>query len=123
MSTKLVIIIVFSVSFLYLFGPLLLSFPIKFFTKLVTQRRMKKFNPEKITCPACGYRGDKRSDFNSMHISFKRTRGQEQAALECTCLRCGAQPFVPLLKPASQWLPNISLEELKAATRADSPAS
>lgn len=98
----------------YLFGPWLLSFPVKTFTRYTIERKRKKYNPELITCPACGYRGDKRSDFKSVNVEFKRTLGEEKGALECTCFRCGAQPLMPLYSPADKWLPNISIEELKS---------
>ena len=115
-NMNLVIIIV-SVCLLYLIGPWSLSVFINLFVQFKKKRDAKKFDPELILCPACGYRGDKRSNFKIMSVKFQRTRGPEKAALECTCLRCGAQPFVPLLKEADKWLANISIEELKEQTR------
>lgn len=102
---------------IYLFGPSLLALPVKWFANYTTKRRLRKFDPEIAVCPACGYRGDERSDDKALKIKFKRTRGPEQAALECICYRCGADSYAPLFKPAKDWLPNISFEELNGSTQ------
>lgn len=67
--------------------------------------RVRLYDPEKITCPACGFKGDAGTNGKSCNIKFVRTMGNEKAAIQHICFRCGCDEiFSHVYVPADKWL-------------------
>jgi hypothetical protein len=65
----------------------------------------------KVKCPACGYRGSR--------LNCILTEGSEKAAIEHTCLMCGAKFYSKVLVAAEKWLSptaTTQLEKVRQAT-------
>lgn len=91
-----------------------IALPIKGLSWIVTQVRARLYDPEKITCPACGFRGDSGTNGKTCSIKFVRTMGNERAAIQHTCFRCGCNEiFSHVYAPAGMWLPKV--EDRKVA--------
>jgi hypothetical protein len=90
-----------------------ISLPIRLFANIVFEIRRRRYDPEISVCRGCGYRGDKRSNNKTVELKFTRTRGPEKAAIKCTCFRCNTEYYLPLYRPAKEWLPEMQIEDLK----------
>lgn len=84
--------------------------PLNFLSWLIETIRRKRYNPEKEVCPGCGYR--------QCTIKFVRTMGEEKAAIQHCCYRCGCDEFyTPLFRKAQGWLPDLPLLTKEEAIR------
>ena len=93
------------------FGPILaviafiLALPIRMFTWVVVKIKTHNYDPEKIVCPACGFKGDSGTDGKSCMIRFVKTVGNERGAIQHQCFRCGCQEIHSnLFVRADKWL-------------------
>jgi hypothetical protein len=96
-----------------------LALPIRGIAWTIITIRRRRYNPEKVLCPCCGYKGEKGSDYKTCIVEFTQTTGPEQAALKHSCLRCSAPFFTRTLLPASQWVGTTlqsQLARVKAAS-------
>ena len=80
----------------------LVALPIRLFAYII--KSLRRYDPEKTVCPACGYRGEYSTNYRSCTIRFIRTTGNEKGALKCTCFRCQCDYATKLFAPAEQWL-------------------
>lgn len=81
-----------------------LALPLRGAARTVIYIRRRRYDPEKILCPACGYKGERSSNHRSCTITFTLISGKEKAAIKHTCLRCSAPFFSGLLYPADKWI-------------------
>lgn len=93
------------------------SLPIRVAAWSILTIRRRRYDPEKVVCPGCGYRGERGSSYKTCQIQFTPTNGPEQAAIGHSCLRCNAPYFTPLFRPAKDWI-NISFQDRAAKVRA-----
>lgn len=82
----------------------ILSLPIRGITWIVVKIRTKKYDPEKVPCPGCGYQGEEGSNWKTCNIQHAKTEGPERAANKHICLRCSAGYFTALVVPADKWI-------------------
>jgi predicted RNA-binding Zn-ribbon protein involved in translation (DUF1610 family) len=90
----------------------ILALPIQILAFVISWVRASKYNPEKITCPACGFRGDSGTNGKSCTVTFVRVVEKEKAALRHTCFRCGCNEiYSSLTYPANNWLPATTQDQ------------
>lgn len=83
----------------------LIALPIRAFAWFVTTIRTRRYDPEKLVCPACGFKGDSGTNNKSCRIQFTPTTGNERAAIQHFCFRCGCDKiFSRVLVPADKWM-------------------
>ena len=81
-----------------------LALPIRTTAWIILTIRRRRYNPEKVLCPGCGYRGEEGSNYKTCRIEFTPTTGPELAAIKHECLRCSAPYFTPLFRPGKDWI-------------------
>lgn len=92
----------------------LLAQPIKAFSWVVIKIRTRRYDPEKIQCPACGFRGDSGTGGKAARVVFAKTNGNERAALQHFCFRCGCDKlYSPLVTKADKWMAKEPLSTLR----------
>jgi hypothetical protein len=109
------------ISLEFIFFPLrviswILALPIDLISWMISTVRLKRYNPEKVICPGCGYRGERGSGGKTCRIRFTMTTGLERAHIEHTCFRCGAAFYTNLFLPADKWVvsePVVKAEQVK----------
>lgn len=90
----------------------IISLPIRGTAWLVATIRASKYDPEKLICPGCGFRGDSGTGGKSCYVKFTRTMGNERAAIQHMCYRCGCEEiFTKLYVPAEKWLPQYKADQ------------
>lgn len=88
----------------------IIALPLNIFTSFVTWLRIKRYDPEKIVMPCCGFKGDDRANGATCWIKFKRIEGAQRGVIQHTCFRCGcSEVYTKLAYPGDKWL---SLEAL-----------
>lgn len=99
----------------------LLSLPIRFLDIVIRWIRRRRYDPERVMCPACGFKGDKNTGKISCRLNFIRTGGNERAALQHICLRCGCDFYTTnFYLPADKFVPKQAItpdEKLKEAAK------
>lgn len=84
----------------------LLSLPIRLLDLLVKKLR-KPYDPERVTCPGCGF--SSRRGSQTCRISIAITIGPEKAMIEHDCLRCSAVFYTKTYKKVDEWMsPNVA---------------
>ena len=96
------------------------AIPIQFATWVVTTIKRRTYDPEKIVCPSCGFRGDSGTNGKTCTVRFIQVQGGDGYALQHTCFRCGCDKiYTKLYYSSSRWMnPNataIEFERLKQA--------
>jgi ribosomal protein L37E len=82
-----------------------IALPIRIFTWVVVKIRVRTYDPEKVVCPACGFRGDSGTSGRTCRVKFIETAGSEKAALQHICFRCGNDKWASkLYAPAEKWM-------------------
>ena len=92
----------------YVIAPLawIVAFPFRLFTWFVTKLKTRAYDPEKMVCPACGFKGDDGTNGKSCAVRFVRTKNNDRANIQHHCFRCGCDEiFSKLFSPADKWLP------------------
>ena len=98
-----------------------LVLPIRGISWIITTIRARRYDPEKVICPACGFRGDSGTGGKTCRVSFKRTTGIERASIQHTCFRCGCNEiFSQLFLNPDKWLIREEEQRLAAIKRAAS---
>lgn len=92
----------------YLLLPLLwlaklIALPLRFVSWSITKIRARRYDPEKRTCPACGFSGDSGTNKKSCRVECIRITGPTQMALLHKCFRCGAQFATGVIVPVERW--------------------
>ncbi len=72
-------------------------------SKVIIWVKTKPYDPEKVTCPACGYRGEKSTDHRTCRISCIRS-SVDKAVLRHVCYRCDADWYTRTVVPADKWM-------------------
>jgi hypothetical protein len=84
----------------------LLAKPIQVFTWVIVKVKTHTYDPEKVICPACGFKGDSGTGGKSCWIRFMPTKEKERFAIQHICFRCGCDKyFSNLAKKADNWIP------------------
>lgn len=95
----------------------LVALPIRFMAWMIDLLKTRNYDPEKVICPGCGYKGEKGSSWKTCRIEFKRTSGPERASLEHSCFRCGALFYSKLFTPVEKWFNPPQVDKVKDAAR------
>ena len=97
----------------------ILALPINFVASITEIVRKRRYNPEKVVCPGCGFKGDNGTDNKTCRIAHTLTGGPEKAVNEHTCFRCGALYYTSLFLPAEKWLAKQPINDkiVRAAQR------
>jgi hypothetical protein len=94
-----------------------LALPIRATAWTILTIRRRRYDPEKVICPGCGYKGEKGSNYKTCQIQFTYTTGPELAMIQHSCLRCSAPFFSHLFRPAKGWV-GITLQDKAAQVKA-----
>lgn len=97
----------------------LLSRVVIAFSGIVTliKVRIKPYNPEKLTCPGCGYKGEKGSDWRTCTVAHVQVEEPKRGMNQHTCLRCQAKFLTDLFSPGREWLPPVIDPRIAAMQR------
>lgn len=80
----------------------ILSLPLRLFAVIVN--KMKVYNPEKLTCPGCGFKGDSGTGSKSCRIRLVGVKGSTQEVmLRHTCFRCDASFYTKTFVNSKEW--------------------
>ena len=80
-----------------------LSWPIRIFTWIVLKCK-KDYDPERLTCPGCGFRGDSGTNGKTCTVTHRKVESMEKACNEHRCYRCDALYYTKLFKDAKDWI-------------------
>lgn len=81
----------------------ILSLPVRILTVIVVKIRTRRYNPEKVTCPGCGYRGERSGNYNTCTIRFTLT-SQKTGSVQHSCLRCSAEYYSASYLQCDKWI-------------------
>lgn len=85
-----------------------ISLPVNLLAFVLEKIRWHRYDPEKVICPGCGFRGDSGTNGKTCRIRFIAFGSgfeENQAGIQHTCFRCGndrwySQTFVA----AEKWI-------------------
>lgn len=93
------------------------ALPLRATAWIIVSIRARLYDPEKVVCPACCYRGDSGTNNKTCTIKFVRTSTQEKGAIEHTCLRCSANFYSKIFLEADKWLPQLTTSKIEKAAK------
>lgn len=80
-----------------------LAFPITALAFIISAVKRRNYDPEKVVCPGCGFKGDSGTYGKTCRIVYYPVAGAEKAVNKHSCFRCGADFFTPLFLAADKW--------------------
>jgi hypothetical protein len=94
----------------------ILALPVRLLAFIVLTVRARRYDPEKLVCPCCGFRGDSGTNHKTCRVEFRETVSKEQGHLEHTCFRCHAPFYTNTLRPVEEWH-GVTLQDRAAKIR------
>lgn len=91
----------------FTFAPLrfifwLLALPLRLLAYII--RHLKAYDPERLVCPACGFKGDSGTGKKSCRIKLVGVRGGvQEVMLRHTCFRCDASFYTKTVADSREW--------------------
>lgn len=83
----------------------ILALPLNLFASFLAWIKARRYDPEKIVCPACGFKGDDRANGYSCWIRFERVDEPNRGIIRHTCFRCGCNEiYSKPAYPVEKWL-------------------
>ena len=77
--------------------------PINAIAWIITELKIRNYNPEKRPCPSCGYKGEKSSGGIACLVLTVSVSAPKSKALRHSCLRCSAEYYSPTLTDPAKW--------------------